>query len=183
MAARKPKRKAPKRIAPSKVNEARARKTDQRVGELLDLISAGAHFGRSTLKRKAEEWGLSLSQAYHLDAMAYRHLRLMAEKDPDLKTRIFERIHGLMNAAMGRTKLERRKNRASPSGYDLIKVPDPDFKSALRAAELLGREVGMFRQQIDVTQKTELSGLSDEQLEALAETGELPEDPAGNVVH
>lgn len=134
----------PKPRKTTHANLARRDKMDERVEELLDIIESGAYMGRPTLKRKAEEWGISLKAAYDVDAQAYRVLRFKYRDDPELRTKIYARLEGLVNVALGKFRYERRKNKASPSGYELIKVPDPDVAAAKAILELLGREHGMF---------------------------------------
>jgi hypothetical protein len=127
---------------------------DDRVGELLDLIAQGVHMGRPTLKRKAREWGVSLSAAEGLSARAYQVVRLRYSKDKTLRAQILSRVEAIVNLALAKTRLERRKNRSSPTGYDDIQVPDPDFQSALQGLKLVGMELGMFEPRVHITIQT-----------------------------
>jgi hypothetical protein len=140
-------------------------RTDRRIEEVLDLIAAGAYSGRRTEQALAAKWSqvdgepVAVSTAHNLAMQALRIHELRYKNDKEIRTRILARIDAIGDRAMANVRHERRRVRGG--GYEMVAFPAPDFKSALKAAELVGKEFGMFELRLKLMEKDlqENSGL------------------------
>jgi len=154
-------RKARKKAGPGPKRGSRAKKSlnnrekkalaDQRIELIHGMICDREWKGRESEKVFAARWSKESGEAvavktvHNLAVQAFRVHRLHFSNDEEIRTRLLHEIEVIALRSMKNQRYERRKVKGGEPGQtELVGVPDPQYGAALKAYELIGKEVGLF---------------------------------------
>lgn len=148
--------------------------TEQRIDRCVSIMAAGNWIPTVTEKLLRTEFGLSGSRIHELAGEANRVLRRSVGRDNEVRYRLLATIDALRMHASTKTRTVRLWNKARKQ-WDKFDDPDPDIGSALKAAELYGKYLGLLPNKIIIAKDDDdFDGWTDQELEAYATEGQVP---------